>query len=127
MEASVSCSSIGDRQGEPGAGAVVTPLAAARGGRRRGYYLLFLPFLMAGLPKAAVVTHERVWAASFIQGVCGVTSDDIFYINLPLYHSAGFLIGMSGAIERGADAAAPLRFGINTPSRLTWAWCRFQE
>lgn len=56
---------------------------------------------MAGLPKAAVLTHERVWAASFIQGVCGVTSDDIFYINLPLYHSAGFLIGMVGAIERG--------------------------
>lgn len=56
---------------------------------------------MAGLPKAAVVTHERVWAASFIQKVCGVTSEDIFYINLPLYHSAGFLIGMVGAIERG--------------------------
>lgn len=63
---------------------------------------------MAGLPKAAVVTHERVWAASFIQGVCGVTSEDIFYINLPLYHSAGFLIGMSGAIERGKHASAPL-------------------
>lgn len=60
---------------------------------------------MAGLPKAAVVTHERVWAASFIQGVCGVTSDDVFYINLPLYHSAGFLIGMSGAIERGNHPA----------------------
>uniref|UniRef100_H3D856 long-chain-fatty-acid--CoA ligase n=1 Tax=Tetraodon nigroviridis TaxID=99883 RepID=H3D856_TETNG len=62
-----------------------------------------------GLPKAAVVTHERVWAASFIQGVCGVTSDDIFYINLPLYHSAGFLIGMSGAIERGAGMTVFLR------------------
>lgn len=56
---------------------------------------------LAGLPKAAVVTHERVWAASFIQAVCGVTSEDIFYINLPLYHSAGFLIGMAGVIERG--------------------------
>lgn len=58
---------------------------------------------LIGLPKAAVVTHERVWAASFIQAVCGVTADDIFYINLPLYHSAGFLIGMAGAIERGKD------------------------
>ncbi|CAG05546.1 unnamed protein product [Tetraodon nigroviridis] len=77
------------------------------GASRRGYYLLFLPFLMAGLPKAAVVTHERVWAASFIQGVCGVTSDDIFYINLPLYHSAGFLIGMSGAIEREGQRKEP--------------------
>lgn len=62
---------------------------------------LFVFFAFEGLPKAAVVTHERVWAASFLQGICGVKSDDIFYINLPLYHSAGFLIGMTGAIERG--------------------------
>ncbi|XP_068595506.1 long-chain fatty acid transport protein 2-like [Brachionichthys hirsutus] len=54
-----------------------------------------------GLSKAAIVTHERVWAACFVQALCGVTSKDIFYINLPLYHSAGFLIGMAGAIERG--------------------------
>lgn len=60
------------------------------------------------MPKAAVVTHERVWAASFLQGICGVKSDDIFYINLPLYHSAGFLIGMAGAIERGNDPVVSL-------------------
>ena len=60
-------------------------------------------FTSAGSPKAAVVTHERVWAASFIQAACGITADDIFYINLPLYHSAGFLIGLSGAIERGNE------------------------
>lgn len=57
--------------------------------------------LHSGLPKAATVTHERVWAASFIQGVSGVTSEDVFYLNLPLYHSAGFLIGFIGCIERG--------------------------
>lgn len=59
------------------------------------------------MPKAAVVTHERVWAASFIQAVCGVTPEDVFYINLPLYHSAGFLIGMAGAIERGNENIFP--------------------
>lgn len=75
---------------------------------------------MAGLPKAAFVTHERVWAASFIQGVCGVTSEDIFYINLPLYHSAGFLIGMSGAIERGNDPTAPLLIPKAEIKALTW-------
>lgn len=53
------------------------------------------------MPKAAVVTHERLWAASFVQAACGVTSEDVFYINLPLYHSAGFLIGMIGGMERG--------------------------
>ncbi len=33
--------------------------------------------------------------------ICGVKSDDVVYICLPLYHSAGFAIGFSGAIERG--------------------------
>lgn len=73
---------------------------------------------LEGLPKAAVVTHERVWAASFIQSVCGVTSDDIFYINLPLYHSAGFLIGMAGAIERGNNPVLALSKKAN--SLLVW-------
>ena len=60
------------------------------------------------------MTHERVWAASFLQGVAGVTSTDVFYINLPLYHSAGFLIGLTGAIERGT---ASLRHSWQHPER----------
>lgn len=48
-----------------------------------------------------MITHEKMWAASFVQAACGVTAEDTFYINLPLYHSAGFLIGMVGSIERG--------------------------
>lgn len=39
--------------------------------------------------------------ASFIQLMAGVRSDDIIYIYLPLYHSAGFLMGLCGAIEKG--------------------------
>ncbi|XP_071752717.2 long-chain fatty acid transport protein 2 [Centroberyx gerrardi] len=66
-----------------------------------------------GLPKAAVVTQERVWAASFIQAVSGVTADDVFYINLPLYHSAGFLIGMTGAIERGITIVLRRKFSAS--------------
>ncbi|XP_070828191.1 long-chain fatty acid transport protein 2-like [Chaetodon trifascialis] len=73
-----------------------------------------------GLPKAAVITHERVWAASFIQAACGVTSEDIFYINLPLYHSAGFLIGMVGAIERGMSIFLRRKFSASQ----FWDDCR---
>lgn len=68
-----------------------------------GLWKLLNLSLRSGLPKAATVTHERVWAASFIQGVSGVTSEDVFYLNLPLYHSAGFLIGFTGCIERGTS------------------------
>lgn len=39
--------------------------------------------------------------SSFVQSIAGVRSDDIIYIYLPLYHSAGFLMGLCGAIEKG--------------------------
>ncbi|KAM7414784.1 hypothetical protein PAMA_019546 [Pampus argenteus] len=74
----------------------------------------------AGLPKAALVTHERVWAASFLQAACGVTPEDIFYINLPLYHSAGFLIGLAGAIERGMTIVLRRKFSASQ----FWEDCR---
>lgn len=54
-----------------------------------------------GLPKAAVINHERLWMSSFLQSIAGIRSDDIVYIYLPLYHSAGFLMGLCGAIEQG--------------------------
>uniref|UniRef100_UPI0037E76973 long-chain fatty acid transport protein 2 n=1 Tax=Semicossyphus pulcher TaxID=241346 RepID=UPI0037E76973 len=73
-----------------------------------------------GLPKAAVVTHERIWAASFVQAACGVTAEDIFYINLPLYHSAGFLIGMVGGIERGMTIFLRRKFSASQ----FWDDCR---
>ncbi|XP_044048974.1 hsFATP2a_ACSVL_like domain-containing protein [Siniperca chuatsi] len=73
-----------------------------------------------GLPKAAVVTHERVWASSFIQEINGVTSEDIFYINLPLYHSSGFLIGLVGAIERGITIFLRRKFSASQ----FWDDCR---
>ncbi|XP_061630754.1 long-chain fatty acid transport protein 2-like isoform X1 [Phyllopteryx taeniolatus] len=73
-----------------------------------------------GLPKAAIVTHERMWAASFIQSVCGVTRDDVFYINLPLYHSSGFLIGLGGSIERGISVVLKRKFSASQ----FWDDCR---
>ena len=42
--------------------------------------------------------------ASFIQGIVGVTSDDVIYVCLPLYHSSAFLMGLTAGIERGNDS-----------------------
>ncbi|KAL0154869.1 hypothetical protein M9458_049132, partial [Cirrhinus mrigala] len=53
-----------------------------------------------GLPKAAVITQGRLWAMAFFFSMCGVKSDDVLYICLPLYHSAAFGAGFGGAIER---------------------------
>lgn len=55
----------------------------------------------AGLPKAAVIKHDRLWMATFMQYFAGVRSDDVFLLNLPLYHTAGFMIGLCGAIQNG--------------------------
>lgn len=57
--------------------------------------------VFTGLPKAAVLKHQRVWMGSFLLSFVGVRSDDVIYIYLPLYHSAAFLMGLCGAIERG--------------------------
>ncbi|XP_022542722.2 very long-chain acyl-CoA synthetase [Astyanax mexicanus] len=73
-----------------------------------------------GLPKAAVISHERVWLASFLQKMAGVSSDDIIYIYLPLYHSAGFLMGLTGAIERGITVVLRRKFSASQ----FWKDCR---
>ncbi|MGH0163539.1 UNVERIFIED_CONTAM: hypothetical protein FKN15_047178 [Acipenser sinensis] len=74
-----------------------------------------------GLPKAAVITQERVWASSVFQEMCGLNSEDVLYLNLPLYHSAGFLMGLTGAIGKGLPKAA-----VITQERV-WASSVFQE
>ncbi|XP_062860722.1 solute carrier family 27 member 2a [Trichomycterus rosablanca] len=73
-----------------------------------------------GLPKAAVINHERIWMASFLQRMCGVCSDDIIYIYLPLYHSAGLLMGLTGAIERGITVVLRRKFSASQ----FWSDCR---
>ncbi|XP_039991498.1 very long-chain acyl-CoA synthetase-like [Xiphias gladius] len=66
-----------------------------------------------GLPKAAVINQERLWRASFLQSIAGVRSDDIIYIYLPLYHSAGFLMGLCGAIEKGITVVLRRKFSAS--------------
>ncbi|MBN3271673.1 S27A2 synthetase, partial [Polyodon spathula] len=73
-----------------------------------------------GLPKAAVITQERVWATSLLQEICGVNSEDVFYLNLPLYHSSGFLMGLMGAIEKGTTVVLGRKFSASQ----FWDDCR---
>ncbi|KAL6479599.1 hypothetical protein MHYP_G00130320 [Metynnis hypsauchen] len=73
-----------------------------------------------GFPKAAVINHERVWMASHLQFMSGVSSNDIIYICLPLYHSSGFLMGLTGAIERGITVVLKRKFSASQ----FWDDCR---
>lgn len=63
--------------------------------------MLFVSTCIAGLPKAAVVNQNRLLTALAVLSANGVTSNDVIYLNLPLYHTAGFIIGFIGAIETG--------------------------
>lgn len=56
---------------------------------------------VAGLPKAAVITHLQSLKAAAGFWAFGGTKDDVIYIPLPLYHSAASLIGIGGTIELG--------------------------
>ncbi|XP_029354200.1 very long-chain acyl-CoA synthetase-like [Echeneis naucrates] len=66
-----------------------------------------------GLPKAAVIKQEKIWMTSFLQFIVGVRSDDILYLYLPLYHSAGFLMGLCGAIENGITVVLKRKFSAS--------------
>ena len=57
--------------------------------------------LPLGLPKAATVSQTRLLAALAVLASNGVTAGDVIYLNLPMYHTAGFLIGFIGSIETG--------------------------
>ncbi|XP_061630750.1 long-chain fatty acid transport protein 2-like isoform X2 [Phyllopteryx taeniolatus] len=72
-----------------------------------------------GLPKAAVLTHTKLWHMTMILRSCGLTSDDVLYISLPLYHTSG-LVGFAGAIELGITVALKNKFS----SSQFWDDCR---
>nr|XP_033776359.1 very long-chain acyl-CoA synthetase isoform X2 [Geotrypetes seraphini] len=73
-----------------------------------------------GLPKAAVINHRRLSLASTALTMSGVTSEDIVYTPLPLYHSAALMIGLQGCIEQGATCALRQKFSASQ----FWDDCR---
>ncbi|KAG7258469.1 hypothetical protein CRUP_015486 [Coryphaenoides rupestris] len=55
-----------------------------------------------GLPKAAIVVHSRYYRiAAFGYYAFGLRSDDVIYDCLPLYHSAGNIMGVGQCLING--------------------------
>ncbi|XP_018618870.1 very long-chain acyl-CoA synthetase-like [Scleropages formosus] len=73
-----------------------------------------------GLPKAALINHSKIWRYSVLLRLVGVTSDDVIYIFLPLYHASGFFIGLTGIIERGGTLLLKSKFSASQ----FWDDCR---
>ncbi|CAL8359792.1 unnamed protein product [Gadus morhua 'NCC'] len=73
-----------------------------------------------GFPKAAVVNQNRLLMALAVLASNGVTASDVIYLNLPLYHTAGFLVGFVGAVETGSCILLRRKFSASQ----FWVDCR---
>ncbi|XP_062327177.1 long-chain fatty acid transport protein 2-like [Osmerus eperlanus] len=73
-----------------------------------------------GLPKATVSSQNRAWGPALLLSIAGVTSQDVIYVPLPLYHSSGFQVGLTGAIERGITVVLRRKFSASK----FWDDCR---
>lgn len=67
-----------------------------------------------GLPKAAVITHFRYFLISVgSPQLVGIQEDDIIYNTLPLYHSAGGMLGTGVVILIGATVVLRKKFSAS--------------
>ncbi|XP_075041200.1 long-chain fatty acid transport protein 4 [Mixophyes fleayi] len=67
-----------------------------------------------GLPKAAIVVHSRYFRmAALVHYGFGMRSDDVIYDCLPLYHSAGNIVGMGQCILLGLTVVIKRKFSAS--------------
>ena len=64
-----------------------------------------------GLPKPAVIKQSRLYGAGFVFfDAAKLSTDDVVYVSLPIYHGNGTFIGIGSAIVSGATVVLRRRF-----------------
>mgnify|MGYP005984452177 CR=1 FL=1 len=67
-----------------------------------------------GLPKAAVITNMRyLFMALGLHYMTALEEDDIVYDPLPLYHSAGGIVGIGQSVVRGISVVIRRKFSAS--------------
>uniref|UniRef100_A0A8C8IVE8 Very long-chain fatty acid transport protein n=1 Tax=Oncorhynchus tshawytscha TaxID=74940 RepID=A0A8C8IVE8_ONCTS len=67
-----------------------------------------------GMPKAAIVVHSRYYRmAALVYYGFGMTSDDVMYDCLPLYHSAGNIVGVGQCLIHGMTVVIKKKFSAS--------------
>ncbi|MEM7409804.1 MAG: long-chain-acyl-CoA synthetase [Myxococcota bacterium] len=68
-----------------------------------------------GLPKAAIVTNQRILMAGtmFSRGFFEAGPNDVIYVTLPLYHSNGMFAGVASSLITGATMALRRKFSAS--------------
>ncbi|XP_071506156.1 long-chain fatty acid transport protein 2-like [Diadema antillarum] len=67
-----------------------------------------------GMPKPAVIPNSKLVAAGLYYHLYSqLTADDVYYISLPLYHSAGLLLAVCGSLIKGSTIAVSRTFSAS--------------
>ncbi|KAL1115300.1 hypothetical protein AAG570_007331 [Ranatra chinensis] len=67
-----------------------------------------------GLPKAAIITNARaVFMGYGVHCMAGIGPEDVLYTPLPLYHTAGGVIGAGAAVLSGATVVIRSKFSAS--------------
>jgi len=66
-----------------------------------------------GLPKGVVIPQAQIVGVPFLAAMAGLTSDDVFYTCLPLFHANAALISIWGAFGLGTKVGLSPRFSAS--------------
>lgn len=117
------CLYLGQSSPTPGVGALGAALAAAPSDpvpadlradiKLRSPALFIYTSGTTGLPKPAILTYERVLQVSGMLTLCGVTTDDVVYTVLPLYHTMGLVLGVLSCLDLGVTCVLAPKFSAS--------------
>ncbi|XP_038072138.1 very long-chain acyl-CoA synthetase-like isoform X1 [Patiria miniata] len=66
-----------------------------------------------GMPKAARMQQRRFMIGGSLLKMFGLSSSDVVYISLPLFHSAGMVLGVGNVISAGCTMALRTKFSAS--------------
>ncbi|KAL0273775.1 UNVERIFIED_CONTAM: hypothetical protein PYX00_006374 [Menopon gallinae] len=66
-----------------------------------------------GLPKPAIMLHHRLILMSMVSRILNITEDDTVYNPLPLYHTAGGIMGITGSLCHGYSVVLKKKFSAS--------------
>ncbi|XP_025832140.1 long-chain fatty acid transport protein 4 [Agrilus planipennis] len=83
-------------------------------GKTRDKVLYIYTSGTTGLPKAAVITNVRYFMLTMgVYSMSSMTEDDVVYDPLPLYHSAGGILGVGQCLLNGLTVAIRKKFSAS--------------